>query len=162
MPPQARWNAHEFHYHSEFYADYGNYDVKLTVPKGYTVGAVGHEEGEAGGAGQPDHPSLRAEGRRGFRLGGRARLQGQDTTWTGPGSPEVDVQVIYPPEYPAVAKPIQKATTDSLSISPTPWGRIPTRRVTAVVPPYNAGEAGGMEYPTFFTAESSRSTPRTR
>jgi len=25
--------------------------------------------------------------------------------------------------------------------------------VTAVVPPYNASEAGGMEYPTFFTAE---------
>ncbi|MDQ6646038.1 MAG: M1 family peptidase, partial [Pseudomonadota bacterium] len=40
-----RWNAHEFHFHSEFYADYGNYDVKLTVPKGYTVGAVGQEQG---------------------------------------------------------------------------------------------------------------------
>lgn len=29
-----RWNAHEFHVHSEFYADYGNFDMKLTVPKG--------------------------------------------------------------------------------------------------------------------------------
>lgn len=36
-----RWNAHEFHLHSEFYADYGRYDVRITVPKGYTVGATG-------------------------------------------------------------------------------------------------------------------------
>src|SRR5699024_10892239 len=41
-----RWNVHEFHYHSEFYADYGNYDVTLTVPKNYTVGAVGEQQGK--------------------------------------------------------------------------------------------------------------------
>jgi len=29
-----RWNVHEFHLHSEFFADFGSYDVKLTVPKG--------------------------------------------------------------------------------------------------------------------------------
>jgi hypothetical protein len=36
---EPRWNVHEFHQNSEFYADFGNYDVRLTVPKGYTVGA---------------------------------------------------------------------------------------------------------------------------
>ena len=41
-----RWNAHEMHLHSEFYADYGSYDVRLTVPKGYTVGATGEETAE--------------------------------------------------------------------------------------------------------------------
>src|SRR5690606_21318551 len=38
-----RWNAHEFHAHSEFYADFGEYDVRLTVPEGYIVGATGEE-----------------------------------------------------------------------------------------------------------------------
>jgi hypothetical protein len=36
-----RWNAHEFHLNSEFYADFGSFDVRLTVPKEYTVGATG-------------------------------------------------------------------------------------------------------------------------
>jgi hypothetical protein len=29
----VRWNAHEFHLHSEFYADYGLFDVKIDVPR---------------------------------------------------------------------------------------------------------------------------------
>ena len=40
---EVRWNVHEFHLHSEFYADYGSFDVHLTVPKGYVVGATGEE-----------------------------------------------------------------------------------------------------------------------
>jgi hypothetical protein len=40
-----RWNVHEFHMNSEFYADFGSYDVSLTVPRGYTVGATGEPQG---------------------------------------------------------------------------------------------------------------------
>ncbi|HXM77540.1 MAG TPA: M1 family peptidase, partial [Thermoanaerobaculia bacterium] len=35
------WNCHAFHANSEFYADYGDYDVTLSVPSGWTVGATG-------------------------------------------------------------------------------------------------------------------------
>jgi hypothetical protein len=41
-----RWNVHQFHLHSEFYADFGEYDVSLTVPKGWTVGATGALQGK--------------------------------------------------------------------------------------------------------------------
>ncbi|HEY3594248.1 MAG TPA: hypothetical protein VGL13_10240, partial [Polyangiaceae bacterium] len=47
-----RWNVHEFHMHSEFYADWGEYDVRITVPKGYDVASAGEEQGpstESGG-----------------------------------------------------------------------------------------------------------------
>src|SRR6185295_10370788 len=39
------WNCHQFHAHTEFFSDYGVYDVSLTVPKGWTVGATGIERG---------------------------------------------------------------------------------------------------------------------
>lgn len=42
---QVRWNVHEFHFNSEFYADFGSYDVHVTVPSDYTVGAVGQLQG---------------------------------------------------------------------------------------------------------------------
>ncbi|MGH9392048.1 MAG: M1 family metallopeptidase, partial [Vicinamibacteria bacterium] len=37
------WNAHQFHAGTEFYSDYGDYDVSLTVPSAYVVGATGRE-----------------------------------------------------------------------------------------------------------------------
>src|SRR5215472_6814481 len=39
--PAGGWNCHAFHANSEFYADYGSYDVTLTVPSRFIVGATG-------------------------------------------------------------------------------------------------------------------------
>jgi len=37
------WNCHQFHATTEFFADFGVYDVRLTVPRGWIVGATGSE-----------------------------------------------------------------------------------------------------------------------
>jgi hypothetical protein len=148
-----RWNVHEFHFNSEFYADFGLYDVRLTVPDGYTVGAVGAQQGEP----------VKANGKSTYHFVqgdvhdfAWVAAKGYNTlvgTWQGPGSPKVALRVIYPPEYAASAAPSLKATVDSLTYFSSTLGPYPYGTVTVVVPPYNAGEAGGMEYPTFFTAE---------
>ena len=147
-----RWNVHEFHYHSEFYADYGSFDVSLTVPKDYVVGAVGEQQGEAVAEGDKLTYRFRQDDVIDFAWVAAPGYKMLDTTWTHPGSPEVAVRVIYPPEYEASAEPVLKATTDSLTWFSDTLGPYPYRTVTAVVPPFNASEAGGMEYPTFFTA----------
>ena len=95
-----RWNVHEFHLNSEFYADFGNYDVRLTVPKDYTVGATGELQGapvEKNGMvtrryvqGDVHDFAWTADNRSATPL---------EDTWTGPGSPSVKLTVIYPPEY---------------------------------------------------------------
>src|SRR5256885_723577 len=40
---EAGWNCHQFHANSEFYADFGNYDVTMTVPAIFKdkIGATG-------------------------------------------------------------------------------------------------------------------------
>jgi len=38
---KPHWNRHQFHANTEFFADYGTFDVKLTVPKNLVVGATG-------------------------------------------------------------------------------------------------------------------------
>src|SRR5271157_5542725 len=35
------WNCHQFHALTEFFADFGTYDVKITLPKNYVIGATG-------------------------------------------------------------------------------------------------------------------------
>ena len=37
------WNCHQYHATTEFFADFGVYDVKLTVPQNEVVGASGVE-----------------------------------------------------------------------------------------------------------------------
>jgi hypothetical protein len=36
------WNAHQYHFSSEFFADFGTYHVSITVPPQYVVGATGY------------------------------------------------------------------------------------------------------------------------
>jgi hypothetical protein len=148
-----RWNVHEFHFNSEFYADFGLYDVNLTVPSDYTVGAVGKLQGQPVASNgkttyhfvQGDVHDFAWVAAKGYKM-----IQ---TSWQGPGSPTVDVRVLYPPEYVASAQPTMKASTDALTYFSRTLGAYPYETLTAVVPPYNANEAGGMEYPTFFTGE---------
>ena len=49
----------QFHAATEFYADYGTYDVRITVPEGWVVGATGRRAAHARYATAGDAP-LRA------------------------------------------------------------------------------------------------------
>jgi len=153
---QVQWNAHEFHFNSEFYADFGNFDVRLTVPSGYTVGAVGALQDEPTPQGDKKTYHFVQGDVHDFAWVAAKGYKTLDDSWQGPGSPKVAVRVIYPPEYVASAQPVLKATLDSLTYFSNTLGAYPYRTVTAVVPPFNAQEAGGMEYPTFFTAEGDK------
>jgi len=150
---EVRWNAHEFHFNSEFYADFGSYDVRLTVPSNYTVGAVGGLQGEPMQFNGKTTYHFVQDDVHDFAWVAAKGYKTLDDSWQGPGSPKVAVRVIYPPEYAASARPVLKATQDALSYFSRTLGAYPYRTVTAVVPPFNAKEAGGMEYPTFFTAD---------
>jgi len=149
---EVQWNVHEFHMHSEFYADYGNFDVKLTVPADYVVGATGEQQGNPAVAGKMMTYEFVQGDVHDFAWTADNRtakpLEGQ---YRGDGSPIVQVRVLYPAEYAVCAVPALKATIDSLGYFSRTLGPYPYRTVTVVIPPFNALEAGGMEYPTFFT-----------
>jgi hypothetical protein len=155
-----RWNAHEFHLDSEFYADFGSYDVSLTLPANYTVGATGVPQGKpvASSPGMLTHRYVQDDVHD-FAWTADTRTAPPLTgSWTGPGSPPVTLTVLYPPEYKASAAPALQAARDSLTYFSRTLGPYPYRTVTIVIPPYNAEEAGGMEYPTFFTSEAYADT----
>lgn len=148
-----RWNVHEFHLHSEFYADFGEYDVTLTVPKGYTVGATGALAGKpVERDGMVSHRYLQGDVHDFAWTADKRYAEPMVKTWRGPRGP-VEVRVLHHPEFPN-ANVVMQATIDSLDYFSRTLGPYPYRTVTAVVPPYNADEAGGMEYPTFFTADN--------
>ncbi len=149
-----QWNVHEFHMFSEFYADYGSFDVRLTVPKGYTVGATGEELGEPVAHGDSlTHHFVQGDVHDFAWTADNRTAPALEGEYKGEGSPTVKVRVLFPPEYAQDGPAVLKATIDSLGFFSRTLGPYPYKTVTAVVPPFNAGEAGGMEYPTFFTSD---------
>lgn len=150
-----RWNVHEFHLHSEFYADFANFDVKLTVPADYTVGATGEEQGlPVTKNGKLTHHFVQGDVHDFAWTADNRTAPALEGTYTGAGSPKVKVKVLFPPEYKSNAAAVLRATLDSLAYFSKTLGPYPYKTVTAVIPPFNAGEAGAMEYPTFFTTTS--------
>jgi hypothetical protein len=157
---RPRWNVHEYHHHSEFYADFGAYDLEVVVPEGFQVAASGVPVGA---------PKKGADG-----LSFRFRAEDVHdvvftawngfappltASWTGPGSPQVQVEVWYPPEFERSAREALQATTDALSYFSRTLGPYPYRHLTVLLPPFNAFEAGAMEYETFFTTIGSNEFP---
>jgi hypothetical protein len=66
------WHCHPFHMLTEFYADFGTYDVTLEVPQGYAVAATGVRVGAQGGDGGQGNPNRKEKRKQaGDRVGGR-------------------------------------------------------------------------------------------
>ncbi|GFZ95437.1 M1 family metallopeptidase [Dyella caseinilytica] len=151
---QVRWNVHEFHFNSEFFADFGLFDVHLTVPSDYTVGAVGQLQGAPEQKdGKTTYHFVQGDVHD-FAWVAAKDFKTLDGTYEGPGSPKVAVRVIYPPEYEASAAPSLKSSIDAIGYFSRTLAPYPYHTLTVVIPPYNADEAGGMEYPTFFTSDA--------
>ena len=147
---RPRWNCHEFHLNSEFYADFGSYRAQITVPKGYAFGSVGEEVGPPRDSDKGTVHTVAQDDIHDFAF----------TAWDKFAPPlegtaragRVRVKVLYPPEMAESGRLALKATIDSLDYFSETLGEYPYRQVTCVVPPNNAAESGGMEYETFFTS----------
>ena len=153
---KVQWNAHEYHVNSEFYADYGIFDVRLNVPSSFRVGAVGEEvDPPTTNAGITTHHFYQADVHD-FAWAADSRFElPLEATYTGAGSPTVKIQVLYTPEYKPAAEEALKATVESLEFFSRKIGPYPYRTVTVIITPNNAENAGGMEYPTFFTSDGA-------
>lgn len=149
-----RWNVHEFHLHSEFYADWGEYDVRMTVPKGYQVASAGVEQGApVEKNGMVTHHFVQGD----IHDFAWMAVDNFEPPLEGavdvPGGQHVVVKVFYPKDYAASARPALQATIDSIKYFSETLGPYPYQTSTCIIPPYNAGEAGGMEYQTIFTSD---------
>jgi hypothetical protein len=151
----VRWNVHEYHTDSEYYADFGHYDVKLTVPRGYTVGATGALQGqpvESGGL--VTHHYVQGDVHDFAWTADKRTAPPLRATWSAPGGKPVAITVLYPPDYASNAGPVLDMTKRSLAYFTEKLGPYPYGTLTVVIPPYNAAHAGSMEYPTFFSTDS--------
>ncbi len=147
----AGWNTHQFHSATEFYADYGVYDVSLTLPREFVVGASGHEAGRIGNADGTVTHRYRGEDIHDFAWTASPRFVDTRRTFTHPGLPRVDMRLLLQPEHAGQEDRHFDATEAALRHYGEWFGPYPYETLTIVDPAYQSG-SGGMEYPMLITA----------
>ena len=172
------WNCHQFHAHSEFYADFGRYLVEMTVPGSFTVGATGRRTAERKNADGTATYTYEQEDihdfawaadpnfvvvRETFSAAREVTPAEQERTATLLDRPigevaltDVDITLLMQPVHiPQAARHMRavKAAVKDFGLS---YGRYPYATLTIVDPPEGGEGAGGMEYPTFITGGTSR------
>jgi hypothetical protein len=155
----AGWNCHQFHTATEFFADFGNYDVRLTVPSGWVVGATGLERGRREeGDGTTTHHYAQ-EDVHDFAWTTSPHYLERTATFEHATLPPVRMRLLLQPEHDGQADRHFAATRAALKYYGEWFGAYPYGHITVVDPAWQSG-AGGMEYPTLFTAGSSWLAPR--
>lgn len=149
---QGQWNCHQFHAHSEFYADYGVYDVNITTPKEYWVGATGLMVGEKPGPNNTKTLRWHAEDVVDFAWTASPHFQVVDGVWKRPSGGQVVIRLLMQPEHRHQADRHMNAAKEALAYFDKHLGRYPFPNLTVVDPPLHGSGSAGMEYPTFITA----------
>jgi hypothetical protein len=154
------WRAHQFHAHTEFYSDYGRYDVRITVPAEWIVGATGiaQQDARANGDGTATHRFVQ-EDVHDFAWTTSPDYLEHRETFSHPGLPTVEMRLLMQPEHRGQEERHFAATRAALRYYGEWYGAYPFRQLTIVDPAYQSG-ADGMEYPTLFTAGTRLFSPR--
>jgi hypothetical protein len=80
---QGAWNCHQFHANTEFFADFGTYDVKLTVPQNYVLGASGDQAASVNSSDGTKTVTYHAEDIHDFAWTADPNFQIVENSWTG-------------------------------------------------------------------------------
>lgn len=153
------WTAHQFFANSEFYSDFGRYDVRMTVPAGWTLGATGREQAKTdAGNGQTMHRYVQDDVHD-FAWATSPDFVERTERFEHPGLPPVDMRLLLQPEHTGLADRHFAGAAAALRYYGEWFGAYPYGHLTIVDPPFQS-KSGGMEYPTLFTGGTRWLSPR--
>ena len=154
------WECRPFHAYSEFFADFGTYDVSLTVPNTYVVAATGVLDNVTEAPGGTRTWVYKAEDVHDFVWMADPYMEMMERTAKVEDG-EVKVRVLYRPPQEAFAKRHLQAGVGAIEKFSAAYVPYPWPIMTIVDPPPDAMfGAGGMEYPTLVTTAGDHALMR--
>ncbi len=146
---EAGWNAYVFHANNEFYADFGTYEVEVTLPEDWVMGATGAKVAQRSPAGGMVTHVYRAEHVIDFAWSASPHYR-EHREALG----DVALRILYYPSGERLLSRVRDATVGAFDLYETwygPYGQGLYPQLTVLLVPADAGGAGGMEYPQLFT-----------
>ena len=146
-----RWNEHPFHPWTEFFSDFGVYDVRLQLPRGFVVGATGRLVETKANPDGTETLRFVQEDVHDFAWTASRRYLERKVLFDEPGFPPVEVRLLVQPEHAHLAGRYLEATKLTLRAYGHGSAPYPYPQLTVIDPAWGSA-SGGMEYPTLFTA----------
>ena len=143
---QGQWNCHQYHPQTEYYGEFGVYEVTMNVPKGYVVGGSGYQT-QATLKNDRQVVTYLAEDVIDFAWTASPNFMEIHRDWKG-----VDVKLLIMPEHVCNQERFFEAAFYTLDFFEAYLEKYPYPSLTIVSPPYYGLFSGAMEYPTLFTA----------
>ncbi len=147
------WNCHQYHATTEFFADFGVYDVKLTVPQNQVIGASGVEVTSANNPDGTKSVSYHGDDIHDFAWTASPRFKVRESVYQAQMGP-VKLRFLMQPAHWSQAERHERIIRETLDHFEKWYGPYPYKSLT-VVDPEPDSAAGGMEYPTFITGDSN-------
>jgi hypothetical protein len=151
------WNCHQYHNTTEFFADFGVYDVKLTVPAYEVVGASGVMVDEKNNPDNTKTVTYHGDDIHDFAWTASPRYKVRESVYQSQMGP-IKLRFLMQPAHWGQAERHEKITTETIDRFEKWYGPYPYKTLT-VVDPEPDSAAGGMEYPTFITGDASWFAP---
>lgn len=143
------WNCHQYHATTEFFADFGVYDVKLTVPQNEVIGASGVEVGSVNNSDGTKTVTYHGDDIHDFAWTVSPRYKVREATYQAQMGP-VKLRFLMQPAHWDQAERHERIVRETIDRFEKWYGPYPYKTLTVVDPePDSAAE--GMEYPTFIT-----------
>jgi hypothetical protein len=152
------WNCHQYHATSEFFADFGVFDVRLTVPQYEVIGASGVEVGSVNNPDGTKTVIYHGDDIHDFAWTVSPRYKVREATYQSQMGP-IKLRFLMQPAHWSQAERHEKITRETLDRFEKWYGPYPYKTLT-VVDPEPGSAAGGMEYPTFITGDSNWFAPQ--
>jgi hypothetical protein len=144
------WNCHQFHESTEFFSDFGTYDVKLTLPQTFVVGSSGVQVGSTNNADGTKTVSLHGDVIHDFAWTASPDFEVVTDKFTGSAG-TVNIRLLVERSRLGQAQRYLQALRGTMERFDKWYGPYPYPQITVIDPPHGAGRAGGMEYPTLIT-----------
>lgn len=147
------WNCHQFFRSTEFYADFGVYDVHITAADQFVMGASGCLVSEKNNGDSTTTRHYHAEDVIDFAWSVYPRFTVREERYTrqSPASGDVLIRLLIAPEHSALGPRYLHALRFALEYMERHVGPYPYPSITVVDPPFHGLRSGLMEYPTLIT-----------
>jgi len=150
-----QWNCHQFFRRTEFFAEFGNYDVEITLDDKLVVGASGCKISEKKNQDGTKTLLFHGEDIIDFAWCAYPHFKVYEDQWE-----HVHIRILIPPEHEHLHPRIIKALKHGLAYMTENVGPYPYNTITVMDPPLLGLNAGFMEYPTFITIGSFAIFPK--
>ncbi len=147
------WNCHQFHATTEFFADFGVYDVALTLPQNEVVGATGVLVNSVKNADGTQTLTYHGDDIHDFAWTASPRYRVGEDAFQGAMGP-VQLRLLMQPAHWSQEARHAKILKQTLDHFERWYGPYPYKTLTLVDPEPDSA-AGGMEYPTFITGDTT-------